>query len=138
MSRSRVTNLLQPTKVKRLMSDFTEAVNLAITVLKQIRDTTDRPPRANREAINRLHRAKPSLREITVDLRPNDKRARLAPLRERVAICRLCSHLASSRSQTVFGVGNVDAETLAEKAGPSVCGAPVAVVRRAQRRANDR
>jgi uracil-DNA glycosylase len=94
------------------MSDFTEAVNLAIAALKHIRDTADRPPRANREAIDRLHRATPSLRAIALDFPPNDKRAHLAPLRERVAICRLCSHLASSRSQTVFGVGNVDAELM--------------------------
>ena len=33
-------------------------------------------------------------------------------MRERVAVCRLCPHLASSRTQTVFGVGNIDAELM--------------------------
>src|SRR5439155_21032274 len=36
----------------------------------------------------------------------------LAPLRERVSVCQRCPHLASSRTQTVFGVGNPDAELM--------------------------
>ena len=31
---------------------------------------------------------------------------------ERVSICTKCPHLASSRTQTVFGVGNPDAEIM--------------------------
>ena len=69
---------------------------------------SDRPPRANRRALDRLHEATPPPNDII----PNDKSTRLAPLREQVAVCRLCPHLASSRTQTVFGVGNLDAELM--------------------------
>jgi len=94
------------------MNEFIQAVDSAISALKNIRDTSDRPPRASRDAIDRLHRATPPVREIAREIPPNDKRACLAPLREQVAACRLCSHLASSRTQTVFGVGNIDAELM--------------------------
>ena len=43
---------------------------------------------------------------------PDDKSARLSSIAQRVAICRLCPHLASSRTQTVFGVGNPKAELM--------------------------
>src|SRR4029078_7007912 len=36
----------------------------------------------------------------------------LAFVRERVRGCTKCAHLASSRTQTVFGVGNPDAEIM--------------------------
>jgi DNA polymerase len=36
----------------------------------------------------------------------------LAPIRERVRGCAKCPHLARSRTQTVFGVGNPDAELM--------------------------
>ena len=35
-----------------------------------------------------------------------DKAARLAPIQARVAVCVKCPHLAATRTQTVFGVGN--------------------------------
>ena len=40
------------------------------------------------------------------------KRRILASVRERVRSCTKCAHLASSRTQTVFGVGNPDAEIM--------------------------
>jgi DNA polymerase len=43
---------------------------------------------------------------------PDDKSARLSSIAQRVAICRLCPHLASSRTQTVFGVGNPKADLM--------------------------
>ena len=36
----------------------------------------------------------------------------LAPLREQVRVCTKCPHLAASRTQTVFGVGNADADLM--------------------------
>ena len=36
----------------------------------------------------------------------------LAQIRARVQVCELCPHLASTRTQTVFGVGNPDAELM--------------------------
>jgi DNA polymerase len=57
-------------------------------------------PRASRIALTRLHCLTP------------DKAALLVPVRERVRVCTKCPHLACSRTQTVFGVGNPDAEVM--------------------------
>jgi DNA polymerase len=40
------------------------------------------------------------------------KAERYAAMRERVLICVKCPHLAKSRTQVVFGVGNIDAELM--------------------------
>jgi DNA polymerase len=44
----------------------------------------------------------------------------LAPVRERVRVCMKCPHLACSRTQTVFGVGNPDAEIMFIGEAPGV------------------
>ncbi len=85
------------------MNDFVGAIEITIRGLERIRGESDRLPRASRAALDQLRQAAPLV---------GGKDARLAPLRERVAVCRLCPHLASSRTQTVFGVGNVDAELM--------------------------
>lgn len=43
---------------------------------------------------------------------PSPKAAAFASLRERVAICVKCAHLAASRKNVVFGVGNIDAQLM--------------------------
>jgi DNA polymerase len=114
------------------------ALDLVIAALDKIRKTTDRLPRASKSALARLHVAGPvaaSVREASPDgpasasstrlrsapaeqpgrrLQPaiQDKSALLTPVRERVRICMKCPHLASSRTQTVFGVGNPDADLM--------------------------
>ena len=85
------------------MDEFSQALENTLTALDQMQRESDRPPRASRDALDRLRQVTPLVRE---------KDARLAPLREQVAVCRLCPHLASSRTQTVFGVGNIDAELM--------------------------
>lgn len=40
------------------------------------------------------------------------KAAAFAELRERALVCQKCSHLAASRKNVVFGVGNIDAELM--------------------------
>jgi uracil-DNA glycosylase len=45
-------------------------------------------------------------------LSPEAKAAAFAELRERVLACVKCEHLASSRKNVVFGVGNVDADLM--------------------------
>ena len=85
------------------MDEFSQALESTLTALDRIQRESDRPPRASRDALDRLRQMTPFVR---------GKEARLAPLRERVAACRLCPHLASSRTQTVFGVGNIDAELM--------------------------
>ena len=76
------------------------ALDLVIAALEKIRETSDRLPRASRISLTRLHRIAP------------DKANLLAPVRERVRVCTKCPQLACSRTQTVFGVGNPDAEIM--------------------------
>ena len=45
-------------------------------------------------------------------LSKTDKVDKLAAIQERVSVCTKCPHLASSRTQTVFGVGNPDADIM--------------------------
>ena len=70
-----------------------------LSVLEQMRES-ERPPRASRDALRQLWSEQPNKEEL------------LAPLRERVRACMRCPHLASSRTQTVFGVGNPDADLM--------------------------
>jgi uracil-DNA glycosylase family 4 len=86
------------------MGEFREAVETTLRALETLRRTTDHPPRATRGALARLSTIPQSIN--------SDKATRLAPLRQRVAICAKCPHLVSSRTQTVFGVGNPDAELM--------------------------
>jgi DNA polymerase len=94
------------------------ALDLVIAALEEIRERTDRTPCANRASLERLLET-PSGTAPVVALRPapsavpsGNKLERLTPLRERVAVCTKCPHLVSSRTQTVFGVGNPDAEIM--------------------------
>jgi uracil-DNA glycosylase family 4 len=86
------------------VNDFGEAIEIALGGLERIRRERDRPPRASRDALARLCAATPLVRASKAEL--------LAPLRERVAVCVQCPHLASARTQTVFGVGNPDADLM--------------------------
>src|SRR5262245_45909090 len=86
------------------MSDFIKAVELTVGSLRRIQLQSERPPRAQRASLASLHR-------IPSTVGPN-KADRLAPLRAQVAICAKCPHLVAARTQTVFGVGNIDAELM--------------------------
>ena len=79
---------------------FQPALDLVLSALEEIRDGTDRPPSASIAVITQLCRAAPGKAEL------------LAPIRERVSVCQKCPHLARSRTQTVFGVGNSDADLM--------------------------
>jgi uracil-DNA glycosylase family 4 len=97
------------------------ALDLVIATLEKIRETNDRGPRASRNALTRLQSAYSvavSLGERRVS--PKGRRLQqtiskaqvLASVRDRVCGCTKCAHLARSRTQTVFGVGNPDAEIM--------------------------
>jgi uracil-DNA glycosylase len=101
------------------------ALDLVITALEKIRETNDHLPRASRISLGRLEalvpltgraRAEPARRGEGT---PN-KAELLAPIRERVRVCTKCAHLACSRTQTVFGVGNPDAELMFIGEAPGV------------------
>jgi len=94
--------------------------------LEQIRDRGEKLPRASRTSLVELRRKRPapsgteqpplsqsSYGGASPSLRPtSDKAASLEPIRARVAVCSKCPHLARTRTQTVFGVGNPDAELM--------------------------
>jgi uracil-DNA glycosylase len=86
------------------MNEFAAAIDLALSALDRIERESEHPPRARRDALDRLRAVPPLVRA--------GKAERLATLRDRVASCVQCPHLASTRTQTVFGVGNPDAELM--------------------------
>ena len=49
---------------------------------------------------------------VTPPLNPAEKAAAFAALRERALVCMKCAHLAASRRNVVFGVGNIDAQLM--------------------------
>ena len=97
------------------------ALDLVIAALEKIRESSDRAPRASRSLLAQLQtapRVAASLWEARASsarrrLQPTPNKAELLePVRERVRACTKCAHLACSRTQTVFGVGNPDADLM--------------------------
>ena len=96
------------------------ALDLIIAALEKIREKNDRAPRASRTALARLQEMPlaASLREARTSFTgqhvqaAGNKADLLGAIRERVAACTKCAHLACSRTQTVFGVGNPDADLM--------------------------
>jgi uracil-DNA glycosylase len=84
------------------------AFDLVIAALERIRGTSDRIPCASRIVLAQLQFVAPNKAEL------------LASVRERVRVCTKCAHLACSRTQTVFGVGNPDAELMFIGEAPGV------------------
>jgi DNA polymerase len=84
------------------------ALDLVIAALERIRETSDRVPCASRIVLGQLQFVAPNKAEL------------LASVRERVRVCTKCAHLACSRTQTVFGVGNPDAELMFIGEAPGV------------------
>ncbi len=87
------------------------AFDLVITALEQIRETNDHLPRASKISLGRLEAPVPLTARAGLSA-TLDKAELLGPIRERVRVCTKCAHLACSRTQTVFGVGNPDAELM--------------------------
>lgn len=82
------------------MNQLGPALDVVISALEEIRERTDRPPRASRDSLAGLLRPEMSKEKL------------LAPLQARVSVCVKCPHLARTRTQTVFGVGNPDTELM--------------------------
>ncbi len=82
------------------------ALSLVLEWLKEIRESRDAMPRVSRSALLCI------LDAGNPNRRASDKAARLAEINARVSICAKCAHLARSRTQTVFGVGNPDADLM--------------------------
>src|ERR1700719_2674277 len=96
--------------VASVATEFSPALDLVLSALEQMQERGGTLPRASRVSLAQLRR--PTLIASAGDRPVVDKAALLAPIQARVAICMKCPHLARSRTQTVFGVGNPDAELM--------------------------
>jgi uracil-DNA glycosylase len=97
------------------VNDFSPALDLVLTALEQIRERGEKPPRASRTSLVVLRGTSPA--QSGTERSPSlhgavEKATLLAAIQARVAVCVKCPHLASTRTQTVFGVGNPDAELM--------------------------
>ena len=101
------------------------ALSVVLEALEKIRDSQEKPLRVSRSTLNRLleEAPKPSAEVMlpgnTSGMAPPARRidvaakaAALSQVRECVCVCVKCPHLARTRTQTVFGVGNPDAELM--------------------------
>ena len=106
----------KPQIVSAVAIEFSPALDLVLTSLEQIRERGEKLPRASRTSLVQLRRpvaGESGTAALKAPLPANaDKEALLAPIRDRVAVCIKCPHLARTRTQTVFGVGNPDAELM--------------------------
>jgi uracil-DNA glycosylase len=94
--------------VENVAMEFSPALDLVLGALERMRESGGRLPRASRDSLIQLQNRSPA-----TPTRPAiDKAALLAPIQARVAVCTKCPHLARSRTQTVFGVGNPDADLM--------------------------
>lgn len=116
------------------MSEFDKALQSVHDALSQMQETGGRNLRASRESLRKLAGTKtagqkspapaqPATKAVAETPRPVaaapspqagnvDKEALMAPLRARALACVKCPNLVKSRTQVVFGVGNVDAELM--------------------------
>ena len=103
--------------VRRKISDCLttvkdSALDLVLNALEAIRDGGEKLPSASRLSLDRLGQQPIAAEPETRPKSTGNKEALLAPIRARVSVCEKCPHLARTRTQTVFGVGNPDAELM--------------------------
>jgi uracil-DNA glycosylase len=91
-------------------AEFSPALDLVLSALQRMREDGGKLPRASRISLKELRRPVPVESGKRTPL--VDKAALLAPIEGRVSVCVKCPHLAASRTQTVFGVGNPDADLM--------------------------
>jgi uracil-DNA glycosylase len=84
------------------------AVSFVLEWLKEVRDSREDTPRLSRFSLTRIH----EFGFVPTAAAALDKPSALADISARVSVCTKCPHLARSRTQTVFGVGNPDAELM--------------------------
>ena len=120
------------------LMQFPQALETVLETLERIRDENSQRPCASRGALATLNRAasmnnimedavaptsvgrdsvEPSLMSVSVgrdsvEPQPAKKTNALAAVNDRVCVCTKCPNLASSRTQTVFGVGNPNADLM--------------------------
>src|SRR4051812_37879929 len=110
---------------------FPHALETVLETLERMREEGAHRPGAARSGIESLKKipaeraiegnrpylatetALPTPSRVSVrDSNDANKSGKLAAINERVSVCVKCPNLASSRTQTVFGVGNPDADVM--------------------------
>ncbi|HWB58945.1 MAG TPA: uracil-DNA glycosylase [Chthoniobacteraceae bacterium] len=103
------------------MNEYDKALHMVHDALAQMKETGGgKDLRASRASLARLAAAKPPRRIVAPPPSApppprkdtGEKAARMAALRERALVCVKCPNLVKSRTQVVFGVGNIDAELM--------------------------
>jgi len=112
-ARSTTKSLFTRTKIYIIPTMQEPALEFVFNSLKQIRDENRHHPHASRRTLEHLNRSAPEKIDVAdSEGLGGSKIDMLASVQSRVAVCTKCSHLASSRTQTVFGVGNPHAEIM--------------------------
>jgi DNA polymerase len=104
---------------------FPQALESVLQTLERMRDETPHRPCASRRALETLTHVSASTKNLAEGATlpapkilghdsacPDQKIDKLAAVNERVCACVKCPNLANSRTQTVFGVGNPDADLM--------------------------
>ena len=96
---------------------FPQALETVLQTLERMRDESARRPCASRTVLDALKvldqiSAVRSDKILEGACPSKDKTGKLATVQERVSVCTKCPNLASTRTQTVFGVGNPNAEIM--------------------------
>jgi DNA polymerase len=97
------------------MSQLQETAALLAQSLRTRRDLLGpRRTGVSRESLERLSKSDLRSRQSPISNLKSEmpREARLDALREAVKVCRKCEHLADFRTQTVFGIGNPNAELM--------------------------
>jgi DNA polymerase len=107
---------------------FPQALETVLETLERMRDQGTQRPCASRSALTQLEKVGaialnrpravegngPYLSPAKIDTSKQDadKKEKLAAVQTRVSACLKCPNLASSRTQTVFGIGSADADIM--------------------------
>lgn len=97
------------------MSEFREALDATISHLESLKraGVTHVPVRGDTlDALSRPVAAPASLFAERIHTAGSTKAEQMASLREQALACTKCKHLAASRTQVVFGVGNPESELM--------------------------
>lgn len=98
---------------------FPQALETVLQTLERMREEGEHRPCASKTVLSALQptpiRASGPIRQSAGENQPAQaatKRDKLAAINERVCACVKCPNLANARTQTVFGIGNPDADLM--------------------------
>src|SRR5437867_3894576 len=111
------------------MSEFESALEIVHSVLISLRDNGNTRLSASTATLDQLRNIRPASTGLAPRAQEHPRAAiaaappsrgpaggvkadRMAALRARALICEKCPHLVRSRTQVVFGVGNIDADLM--------------------------